>query len=86
MSTGLGDGVVNASLEPAQPRLASCFPAAEEQHWDEVVLGDIKAGSESVGPHAHGVTARSTRFYLSLVFGRVNGLSFHHLFLLDPAH
>ena len=86
MSTGLGDGVVNASLEPAQRRLASCSLAAEEQHGDEVVLGGTKAGSESVGPHARGMTAGSTRFYLSLVFGRVNGFRFHHLFPLDLPH
>lgn len=81
----LGDGVVNASLEPSRPGCASAL-AAEEQHRDGVVLGGTKAGSEPVAPHARGMTAGSTRFYLSLVFGRVDGLSFHHLFPLDPAH
>lgn len=85
MSTGLGDGVVNASLEPGQHGLASCSLAAEEQHQDEVVLGSPEASSEPVGPHACGMTAGSTCVYLSLVFGRVNGLNFHHLYPLDPA-
>lgn len=34
---------------------------------------------------AHGAAAGSARSYLSMVFGSVNGLSFHHLFPLDPA-
>lgn len=58
--------------------------SAEEQHWGKVVLGSTKAGSEPVGPHAQGMTEGSAHFYLSLVFGRVSGLSFHHLFPLDP--
>lgn len=59
MTTGLGDGVVNASLEPGQPMLASCSLAAEEQHQDEVVLGSPEAGSEPVGPHTHAMSAGS---------------------------
>lgn len=86
MSRGLGDGVADASLEPAQHTLVSCSFAAEGQHQGEVVLGSTKADSEAVGPHARGMGAGSTRFHLRLVFGRVSGLSFHHLFPLDPAH
>lgn len=83
MSRGLGVGVADASLEPAQCRLVSCSFAAEGQHQDEVVLGSAKGRSEAVGPHAHGMSAGSTRFHLSLVFGRVGG---YHLFPPDATH
>lgn len=44
--------------------------AAEEQHRGEELLGGTKAGSEPAG----------------LLGAWVNGLRFHHLFPLDPAH
>lgn len=49
------------------------------------MLGSAKAGSEPVGLRAQGMTEGSTHFYMSLVFGRVSGLSFHHLLPLDAA-
>ena len=51
----------------------------------DCVLGGTRAGSELVGPRACGRIAGSKRIYLSLVFGRVNALSFHQLFPLNPA-
>lgn len=82
VSLSLGDRVADASLKPA--REDSLFSYVVEQHWGKVVLGSTEAGSGPVGPHAQGMTEGSTHFYLNLVFGRVSGLNFHHLFPLDP--
>lgn len=69
------DRVADASLKPAQHRRVP---------WSLVQRSSTKAGSEPVGHHAQGMTEGSTHFYLSLLFERMSGLSFHDLFPLDP--